>query len=299
MKKTKEISEKPKVQVSFSLMDAEGGDNFIENLSLVFLSKVDSVIFPLIPSCKEISQKSKLSAEKINEEFSLGINSLPKVRCAIGMLDPFLKNYNFYKPLSDMEEFSLEKMKKCFLDLRDSGVDGIRFHPGDLNEQEFVSIWEFIIEIFPAGGNTILLDRVNKSNAHLKNLIIKAYQIGEPGLIVEVDGASSFEKDNYSDTIQTLATADIIIKDFLIKEKRKYKLLEIYLSGDINNKIKALSKIVNIPYQGITFGTCYNDSLSRFLQLARDDIDLSIKSFYLEALNQLNNSYTLKTYRQN
>ena len=94
--------------------------------------------------------------------------------------------------------------------------------------------------------------------------ILKAYQIGKPGLIVEVDGASSIDRDNYSDSIQTLATADIIIKDFLVKEKRKYKHLEIYLSGDINNKIKALSKIVNIPYQGITFGTCYNNSLSKF-----------------------------------
>ena len=75
--------------------------------------------------------------------------------------------------------------------------------------------------------------------------------------------------------------------------------MEIYLSGDINNKIKALSKIVNIPYQGITFGTCYNNSLSKFLCLVTDNIDLSIKSFYLEALNQLNNSYSLTTYRQN
>ena len=299
MKKTKVISQEPKVQVSFSLMDTKTGENFIENLSLVYLSKVDSVIFPLIPSCKEISEKSKLSAAKINVDFSLGINPLPKVRCAIGMLNPFVKGYNFYETLFDMEEFSLEKMKECFLELRDSGIDGIRFHPGDINEQEFVSIWEFITEIFPDGENTILLDRVNKSNAHLKNLILKAYQIGKPGLIVEVDGASSIDKDNYSDAIQTLATADIIIKDFLVKEKRKYKHLEIYLSGDINNKIKALSKIVNIPYQGITFGTCYNNSLSKFLCLVTDNIDLSIKSFYLEALNQLNNSYTLTTYRQN
>ena len=107
------------------------------------------------------------------------------------------------------------------------------------------------------------MDRVNQSNAHITNLIKRAYGDKSSSLIVEVDGVSSIGDDVYRDTLQTVATADIIIKEFVKKKYKDFKNMKFFLSGEITPKTLSLANLCTINVNGLSHGSHYSNFLTK------------------------------------
>ena len=96
--------------------------------------------------------------------------------------------------------------------------------PTDTEEEVLINILDFINDISEDQLISLHTNRVFKSNAHLVNRTKEAFDKFGSRLLLNVDGATQSNKsDTYDQTIQTIATADILTKDLKVKEKRKYK----------------------------------------------------------------------------
>ena len=132
---------------------------------------------------------------------------------------------------NDINTNLLISFENSISSLSDKKIEGIRFHPGSLDLELFNLMWKIINDNFDRDFISIHIDRVNQSNAHIVNLLKKAYGDKSSSLIVEVDGASSVGNNSYNDTIQTLATADILIKEFSKKIINHIKIYNFISRG--------------------------------------------------------------------
>tara|TARA_B100001750_G_C15492680_1_gene592221 strand:+ start:568 stop:1470 length:903 start_codon:yes stop_codon:yes gene_type:complete len=287
------------LQLAFSLDSNSENELFNRRLIIAFLSKVNSIILPVSPEKLTLAKKCLQKAKKIHRELDLNFEQFPSIKFGVGMLNPQEDNFFFCGEKTCTQNSLIIRDFETFLSKSKSqGIMGIRLNPGIMDESKFLDMWKCACQLFGRENVSLLLDRVNKSNAHLKNLIKMAYQVNS-NLVVEIDGVSSSGGNDYFDSIQTLATADIIIKDFLVKERRQYKHLKIYLSGDINSKTKALAKLADVKYQGISFGTHYNQLFFKNLDpfLLKENL-FENKELLLNAIEKINSLYQLSTPRQ-
>ena len=256
--------EKKGLQFSLSIDNEKYYNLIIDKLTIIFLLEIDSIIFPAAHLQSKSIIESIKNAQKLNELHNLGLTVNPDLRVSIGTLDP-MSPEKFYcsEKLLDSQSLyrNINQVEEEIIELKNRNINGIRIHAGIYDLDVFESIWTIMNSNFERNNLSLHIDRVNLSNAHITNLIKIAYGDRNSSLTLEIDGASSFGVNTYSDTIQTLATADIIIKEFLKKNYKNYKNLEFYLSGAINSKTISMSNLCDIQFDGLSFGSSYNNIL--------------------------------------
>lgn len=186
-----------------------------------------------------------------------GIKRASEIRKDLGMkefIEPFIKisigpreflEEGPFTSLSDLEE----SVKECLSE----GINIIEFHPGGMDEDVLYEYFETIKSLIDDQLISLNINRYNKSNAHLVNRSKHAFDLFGDKLMLQIDGGTALDSENsYHNTIQTIATADILIKDLKVKERRKFKKMPILLSGDINAKTAGLAKLCEIEYNGIS-----------------------------------------------
>ena len=94
----------------------------------------------------------------------------------------------------------------------------------------FIGHSNIINENFNGQTISLRLSRKNLSNANIIELIKNAKSIFKNNLILEVDGISDFNEDNFNQTLQTISTADIIYKELNSKVPNT-KRIPILLCG--------------------------------------------------------------------
>lgn len=248
----------------------EEDELLLRNLSCILtlggVSSFDISANPESVKCvKEGMKDAFLLAKKLNET----IKYPPFIKVSLGALNPMKEEYNCLGSDNGFfsEEFIRENLSMCI----GKGSEIIELHCGNMEDDKFLKIWEIINELSKDEPKSINLNRTFQSNAHLVNLVKKAYEINRDKPILQIDGATSEGKgESYSDSIQSLATADILIKDLKIKEKKHFKKMHVIICGDINTKTTALALICNIEYSGLSLGHHYMSSHFDFLSKELD-----------------------------
>ena len=206
----------------------------LRNLScLLTLGGVSSFDISANPKSVKCVKEGIEDAFLLAKKLSKTIKFTPFIKISIGALNPMKEefyclgsNNGFFS-----EEFIRENLSFCI----ENGSEIIELHCGNMEDDHFLKIWEIINEISKDEPKSINLNRTFQSNAHLVNLVKKAYEKNLSKPILQIDGATSQGKgESYSDTIQSLATADILIKDLKIKEKKLFKKMHVIICGDVN-----------------------------------------------------------------
>ena len=250
------------VQFTLSLDNEKEIEKIREKITLLCLMGFDAIVFSNSFKNSDYLLQILEDAKELNSKLNLGVEKFPYLKIAVGILDPLRPN-NFYCmdqiSYKDINTNLLISFENSISSLSNKKIEGIRFHPGSLDLELFDLMWQIINDNFDREYLSIHIDRVNQSNAHIVNLLKKAYGDKSSSLIVEVDGASSVGNNSYNDTIQTLATADILIKEFSKKNYKSYKNLQFYFSGEISSKTLPLANLCAVDFNGLSFGSCYNN----------------------------------------
>ncbi len=126
-------------------------------------------------------------------------------------------------------------------------VDCIELHISGLKAKNLKEILKKIKQEFPDIVVSICTPRERLSDNDLKKLLEKAVKIiGKDNFIFQADGlAMSGEKDDYSSTLQSIATAQVV-EDLG---------LNIILSGGTNSKTYELAQKCNVKINGVSIGS--------------------------------------------
>ena len=254
----------------------------IQDLIIIF-SLVGVRCFDLSPK-KEIVEAANVAIKEAQSlSKTLGLEfSEPILNVSVGRINPFLGDYLLAEKTKSLDTFDLDLLETQLISLYQLGVKTFELHSSSIEEDLLEDIWRLLTKLVKDNYLLLNVNRNFFSNSQMVNLIKRLFYITpEKKMILVLDGATSADiGHSYSDTIQTLATADIAIKDLKIRERRAFKKLPIFICGDINRKTIALAKICSIDHQGISFG------------------DHGSNNFYLPVLNELNKSIESKLHRK-
>ena len=145
------------------------------------------------------------------------------------------------------------------------GAENIELHAAVAETDVIMKEWETVIKSNPDGHNSMCLDRLHIGNFELKNRIEKALEMTKPGLmILQADGyPMSGGQDDFNTTLQAVATADVVNKNFNMRLNRKNKQLQymrrkklnVVLSGGTNKLTADLAVQGDVRFQGVAVGT--------------------------------------------
>tara|TARA_Y100001938_G_scaffold20422_1_gene25867 strand:- start:9701 stop:10825 length:1125 start_codon:yes stop_codon:yes gene_type:complete len=145
------------------------------------------------------------------------------------------------------------------------GAENIELHAAVAETDVIMKEWETVVKSNPNGHNSMCLDRLHIGNFGLKDRIEKALDMTKDGLmILQADGyPMSGGQDDYNTTLQAVATADVVNKNFnMIKHKKTKELLykrrrkiNVVLSGGTNTLTSDLAVQSNVRFQGVAVGT--------------------------------------------
>ena len=145
------------------------------------------------------------------------------------------------------------------------GAENIELHAAVAETDVIMKEWETVIKSNPDGHNSMCLDRLHIGNFELKNRIEKALEMAKPGLmILQADGyPMSGGQDDFNTTLQAVATADVVNKNFNMRLNKKTKQLQytrrkklnVVLSGGTNTLTADLAVQGDVRFQGVAVGT--------------------------------------------
>ena len=145
------------------------------------------------------------------------------------------------------------------------GAENIELHAAVAETDVIMKEWETVIKSNPDGHNSMCLDRLHIGNFELKNRIEKALEMTKPGLmILQADGyPMSGGQDDFNTTLQAVATADVVNKNFNMRLNKKTKQLQytrrkklnVVLSGGPNTLTADLAVQGDVRFQGVAVGT--------------------------------------------
>ena len=145
------------------------------------------------------------------------------------------------------------------------GAENIELHAAVAETDVIMKEWETVIKSNPDGHNSMCLDRLHIGNFELKNRIEKALEKTKPGLmIIQADGyPMSGGQDDFNTTLQAVATADVVNKNFNMRLNKKTKQLQytrrkklnVVLSGGTNTLTADLAVQGDVRFQGVAVGT--------------------------------------------
>ncbi len=178
--------------------------------------------------------------------------------------------------------------KRSILTLNDFDIDVLELHIDCFETGLFIEQTNIINENFNGQTISLRLSRKNLSNANIIELIKNAKSIFKNNLILEVDGISDCNEDNFNQTLQTISTADILYKE-LNSKIPNIKRIPILLCGGTNSYTSKLAKQCKVPYSGISLNLNY---LIIFKNLQKYDENLlTNKTEFLKAINDLRNKF--------
>ena len=140
----------------------------------------------------------------------------------------------------------------------------------------------------PNVHNSMCLDRLHLGNFALEKRIGFAKYIMGDRLIIQADGyPMSGGEDNYNTTLQAVSTADVVNKAFNMRlnkktkriEYKKYKEVNILLSGGTNSLTSKLAKQSNVNFQGVSIGTFARNLIYKNI---KENYDYDDKGFYTD-----------------
>lgn len=139
----------------------------------------------------------------------------------------------------------------------EAGAENVELHAAVDDNEQILKEWELVCELNPNNFVSMCLDRQHLSNFKLVERIKAAKDIAQGRMIIQADGIPmSGGADNFNTTLQAIAIADIIHKEFHEnKRNKKYRDFFILLSGGTNNQTSELAHLANVPYHGLSIGT--------------------------------------------
>jgi Fe-S cluster assembly ATPase SufC len=159
--------------------------------------------------------------------------------------------------------------------------------------------WEMVIKANPDGHNSMCLDRLHIGNFQLKDRIEKALEMTKPGLmILQADGyPMSGGRNDFNTTLQAVATADVVNKQFNMRLNKKDKQLiykrrrelNVVLSGGTNSLTADLALQGNVRFQGVAVGTFARNLIYKHIKEVYDYNDME---FYND-LNNIREAYLI------
>lgn len=138
-----------------------------------------------------------------------------------------------------------------------AGAENIELHAAVNDSDQILDEWKTVSDCNPGNFISMCLDRLHLSNFQLIERIKKAKEIAGDRLIIQADGyPMSGGADDFNTTLQAIAIADVIYKEFhLNKRNKKFKDFYVLLSGGTNGKTAELAEACNVPYHGLSLGT--------------------------------------------
>jgi len=139
------------------------------------------------------------------------------------------------------------------------GVETLELHAAVDDERAFLSDWKLINHFVQDNFVSLCIDRSLLSDQRLIKRVRLAQALAGKRLIVQADGIpmSGSEKDDYNNTLQAVACADIV-------EKSKLPV-KIVLSGGTNSKTGRLAKQCGITAHGVALGSFARMIVKEFL----------------------------------
>lgn len=219
----KKINNRPFINVSVGLK----GDPHVRK------AKIDVEKCSQCGACLEVCEQ-----KAINENFAvldyrcIGCGVCAGI-CQSGVISFYHKRIDFNKILPQCLE---------------AGAENLELHAIIDDDESVMSDWHLINRLVPDNFISMCLDRSQLSNKHLIERIKAVYAISGERTIIQADGdPMSGGKDDFNTTLQAIAIADII---------RKSKIpVMILASGGTNSKTGELSRLCNVPLNGISIGT--------------------------------------------
>ncbi|MAH44132.1 4Fe-4S ferredoxin [archaeon] len=153
-----------------------------------------------------------------------------------------------------------EILPKCI----ELGAENIELHAAIAEDKYIMKEWEIVNKSNPNGHNSMCLDRLHLGNFGLEHRIKFAKELAGDRLIIQADGyPMSGGEDNYNTTLQAVATADVINKAFNMRlnkktkriEYKKYREVNILVSGGTNSLTSKLANQSDVRFQGVSIGT--------------------------------------------
>ncbi len=213
--------------------------------------------------CIQICPNNAISHELIvTKELCIGCGHCQSI-CPVK-----IEAIEFSHNAKDLEQL----LPKC---LR-AGAENIELHAAVSDDTTIMREWELIKRVNPNHFNSMCLDRQHLSNVALINRIKEAKDIAKDLFIVQADGIPmSGGKDDYQTTLQAVAIADIIYKEFHHNKKHiPWKDFYVLLSGGTNGVTAKMAKECETPYHGLSIGTHARKIIKEFLkteQIYQDD----------------------------
>ena len=180
-----------------------------------------------------------------------------------------------------------EVLPKCI----ELGAENIELHAAIADDEQIMKEWDIVNKSNPNGHNSMCLDRLHLGNFGLEYRIKLAKEIAGDGLIIQADGyPMSGGEDNYNTTLQAVATADVVNKAFNMRlnkktkriEYKKYKEVNILLSGGTNSLTSKLANQSDVRFQGVSIGTFARNLIYKNI---KEKYDYDDKGFYTDMKN--------------
>jgi ferredoxin len=180
-----------------------------------------------------------------------------------------------------------EILPKCI----ELGAENIELHAAIADDDQIMKEWKIVNESNPNGHNSMCLDRLHLGNFGLEHRIKLAKEIAGDSLIIQADGyPMSGGEDNYNTTLQAVATADVVNKAFNMRlnkktkriEYKKYREVNILMSGGTNSLTETLAYQSNVRFQGISIGTFARNLIYKNI---KENYSYEDKGFYTDLEN--------------
>lgn len=150
----------------------------------------------------------------------------------------------------------------------EKGVETLELHASVADEGTFLKDWKVLNKFCRNNFISLCIDRSLLSDKCLIERIEKAYKLTGERLIVQADGIpmSGGKKDNYNNTLQAVACADIVQKSGIP--------VKILLSGGTNSKTGLLAEQCGVVAHGISMGSFARRIMKEFIK--RKDVGCNI-----------------------
>ena len=147
-------------------------------------------------------------------------------------------------------------LSKILPECIDAGAENIELHAAVPDDDIIFKEWEVVCNSAPDNFVSMCLDRFHLSNTSLIARIKKAQEYAGDRLMIQADGVPmSGGTDNYNTTLQAIAIADVINKEFARKENKRFRRIPILLSGGTNSYTGDLARQCDIHFHGVSLGT--------------------------------------------
>lgn len=151
-------------------------------------------------------------------------------------------------------------LKEVLTPLLKEGIDSIELHAVSDDSDKIIKQWQDVCEVSQERILSICMDRSKASDTVLKERIGKMIENRKPNtVIIQADGAPmSGGKDDYSTTLQAIATAQIV-------QRMNYPVY-LLLSGGTNSKSVEMANMCGVKVHGVSIGLYGRNLVKEYTQ---------------------------------